>query len=67
MALGFFTQAYEAGKQSVQEALTPDPDFTQAEIKERQEIRKQTHSALNTVLDTPIGQDADGSSILLRN
>ena len=67
MALGQFTNIYEAGKQSIQEFLTPDPDFTLAEIKERQKIRKQTHGALSTVLDTPIGQDADGSSILIRN
>ena len=67
MALGQLTNIYEVGKQSIQELLTPDPDFTLAEIKERQEIRKQTHSALSTVLDTPIGQDADGSSILIRN
>ena len=67
MALGQLTNIYEAGKQSIQEALTPEPDFTLAEIKERQEIRKQTHSALSTVLDTPIGQDVDGSSILIRN
>mgnify|MGYP003151380543 FL=1 len=67
MALGQLTNIYEAGKQSIQEFLTPDPDFTLAEIKERQKIRKQTHGALSTVLDTPIGQDADGSSILIRN
>jgi len=67
MALEFFTQAYEAGKQSVQEALTPDPDFTHDEIKERQGIRKKITSSLNTILNTPIGQDVDGSSILIRN
>ena len=67
MALGQLTNIYEAGKQSVQEFLTPDPDFTHDEIKKRQETRKKIHGALNTVLDTPIGQDADGSSILIRN
>ena len=67
MALGQLTNIYEAGKQSVQEFLTPDPDFTHDEIKKRQETRKKIHGALNTVLDTPIGQNAGGSSILIRN